>query len=247
MDLIVDLEDLGRYTHIGFKNASEAIVAGVEMIITPHILLVNSAILNNYTIYITNGDENINVNKLVIKEGKMPHDLIIDNIIGSEIGIDIGSILKVDYLSSKYFSNKTKDLYRMIDEVIKKLSLLISHYYLSNDNIVNNNIYVDDPFISSIEKLYLHDKDNLRFNLMPKDNEIVLYISHMSNITNNILIPKSIITMIPNDIKLYAKELYENNMILRKKELEIKNKAIYKKEYKEYLKLKEKFEENDYE
>ena len=247
MDLIVDLEDLGRYTHIGFKNASEAIAKGVEMIITPHILLVNSAISNGYSVHITNGEKNVDINKLVLNEDKMPHDLIIDELINHEINVDISTVLKMDHLNPRYFDNRIKDFYNTTSEMVDKLSLLISHYYLPNDNIMNENVYKDDPFISSIEKLCLHDRENLRFSFALSNNELSIFISHMSNITNNILVPKSIITMIPNDIKLYAKELYKNNITLRKKELEIKNKAIYKKEYKEYLKLKEKFEGDNYE
>lgn len=246
MDLIVDLEDLGRYTHIGFKDASEAIVGGIEMIITPHILLVNSAMSRNYNVYVTNGDENIDINKIVTKEGRMPHDLIIEGAISSELDIDINSVLTIDYLSPKYFNIEMTRFNNTINNIVDKLSLLISHYYLSSNDILDFEKYKDDEFILSLEKLCLYDLDSLRFGFINND-ELTVSISHMVNKYDSVEIPVRIISMTSNDIKLYAKDLYRNNIIMREREVELKNKAVYKKEYKEYLKLKERFEGDNYE
>lgn len=148
MDFIIDLKDLGRYTHLGLKETAKAISEGVEYIITPQILFVNTAISKGYNVYMVNDQKHTNINMLSrLNDNKNPYDLLLDEIISDELVIDLKPILvnsgaeevrelrELERLKDKYEvdpQNHTtiQKAYRFVEKVMKDERVDISDAYV---------------------------------------------------------------------------------------------------------------------
>ena len=148
MNLIIDLKDLGRYTHLGFKETEEAILEGVEHIITPHILFLNIAISKGYNVYMVNDQKHVNISNLSrANDDKNPYDLLLDEIISDELVIDLKPILinsgveeirdlrELERLKDKYEvdpQNHTaiQKAYRFVEKVIKDERIDVGDAYI---------------------------------------------------------------------------------------------------------------------
>lgn len=164
MDFIIDLKDLGRYTHLGLKETGEAITEGVEYIITPHILFVNIAISKGYNVYMVNDQEYVNIDKLSrLNDNKNPYDLLLDEIINDELVINLKPILvdsgieeirelkELERLKEKYEvdpMNHTiiQKAYRLVEQIIKDERVDI------NDNYKKKIVY---NIIDRVKKILL--------------------------------------------------------------------------------------------
>ena len=148
MNLIIDLKDLGRYTHLGFKETAEAISEGIEHIITPQILFVNIAISKGYNVYMVNDQKHTNINRLSsLNDNKNPYDLLLDEIISDELVIDLKPTLvnsgaeeirelrELERLKEKYEVDPqnhtaTQKAYRFVEKVIKDERIDVSDAYV---------------------------------------------------------------------------------------------------------------------
>lgn len=148
MNLIIDLSDLGRYTHLGFKETAEAISEGIEYIITPQILFVNIAISKGYNVYMVNDQKHTNINRLSsLNDNKNVYDLMLDEIISDELVIDLKPILvnsgaeeirelrELERLKEKYEvdpQNHTaiQKAYRFVEKVIKDERVDVNDAYV---------------------------------------------------------------------------------------------------------------------
>ena len=169
MDLIIDLKDLGRYTHLGFKETAEAISESIEYIITPQILFVNIAISKGYNVYMVNDQKHTNINRLSsLNDNKNPYDLLLDEIISDELVIDLKPTLvdsgaeeirelrELERLKEKYEVDPqnhtaTQKAYRFVEKVIKDKRIEVSDAY--------------------VKRIVYKITDNVSIMLSEKDNE----------------------------------------------------------------------------
>lgn len=97
MDLIIDLKDLDRYTHVGIKDSYEAIKDGIGYIITPHISLIIVGINAGYNVFMTNNEDNVDLQKLtrLNKDSKF-YELLVNGVLERELCINLVEILGIE-------------------------------------------------------------------------------------------------------------------------------------------------------